>query len=656
NCAHRFGPSSLKPYHEEEEAMPRQNQRSKFIVREISRLVVIALVIGAVSALAQSPVPSPGSVPPTARQAATIPAVASRLSRPGASRGPASKHSSMQCSQMRPGSPQDDQIVYENGPVNGQVDAWTLNFGFVTTNSIQVNTSVTALNFYAWIIPGDTISNVQVSIGSAPYGSDLFNGVVSLTQANCSSNQFGYNVCVESGAIPNGPTLAGDAWITLQNANVPSGDPVYWDENSGVGCHSPGCPSQAQENTIGTIPSEAFTILGAATTITGPPPPPPCFHPEQELQVIHDFTPSEGGESGVTIDKAGNLYGLFGGDYGAGGVYELASRGQDWLFTPLYSFAGGSNGSSPSLVIVGPDGGLYGSAYGGIQNCGQDGNSYCGLIFRLRPSPVACPTVLCGWREEVLYRFSGGQDGQDPGNLTFDQAGNLYGIAAGGLIFELSPSPGGWTETVLYTFAGGSDGNPNSLVWARDGNLYGATQYGGDLNCSSLGCGTVFQLVPSGDSWTKNILYAFHDQREDGYQPSNIQLDSFGNLYGQAVIDASTCSHGAENDVGFKLTPSGGIWTYGTWSWFRAHGDNYFINNFRTDAVGDVSYTDSYWMWSFQWDPPDFYYQWASIDGWRITDWFYSSGALAVDDSSHLYGTTPGCGRYGKGTVWRFGP
>ena len=35
---------------------------------------------------------------------------------------------------------------------------------------------------------------------------------------------------------------------------------MYWDENSGVGCQSPGCPSQAQENTLGTIPSEAFSL------------------------------------------------------------------------------------------------------------------------------------------------------------------------------------------------------------------------------------------------------------------------------------------------------------------------------------------------------------------------------------------------------------
>ena len=156
---------------------------------------------------------------------------------------------------------------YDNGPVNGQVDAWTINFGFAVTDSVQLSGTVTGLDFYAWVIPGDTISNVQVSFGSSAFGSDIFNGVVSLTQSNCSSNQYGYNVCVESGSF-SGPTLSGNAWLTLQNANVPSGDPVYWDENSGVGCMSPGCPSSAQENTIGTIPSEAFTVISGTSTST----------------------------------------------------------------------------------------------------------------------------------------------------------------------------------------------------------------------------------------------------------------------------------------------------------------------------------------------------------------------------------------------------
>lgn len=167
--------------------------------------------------------------------------------------------------------------AYDNGPVNGQVDAWTINFGFAVTDSLQTSGSVTGLDFAAWVIPGDTISNIQVSFGTSPFGSNLFNGVVSLTQSNCFSNQYGYNVCIESGSF-SGPTISGNAWITLQNANVPSGDPVYWDENSGVGCMSPGCPSQAQESSVGTIPSEAFTTLCCGTstssTTTGTTPEP----------------------------------------------------------------------------------------------------------------------------------------------------------------------------------------------------------------------------------------------------------------------------------------------------------------------------------------------------------------------------------------------
>jgi len=41
------------------------------------------------------------------------------------------------------------------------------------------------------------------------------------------------------------------------------GEPVYWDENSGVGCKGTGCPSLAWTNSVGTIASEAFTVTGS---------------------------------------------------------------------------------------------------------------------------------------------------------------------------------------------------------------------------------------------------------------------------------------------------------------------------------------------------------------------------------------------------------
>jgi len=164
-----------------------------------------------------------------------------------------------------------DNILYENGPINGETDAWTINFGFVMSDSITISTgqsTITGLSFGAWLFPGDTLETVEVSLTSFPDGgTTYFDQVVSFTASACFENNYAYNVCTETGFF-NGPTLGnGTYYLNLQNAVVNNGDPVYWDENSGIGCHSPGCPSQAGSG-LGSDPSEAFSILGTATTTT----------------------------------------------------------------------------------------------------------------------------------------------------------------------------------------------------------------------------------------------------------------------------------------------------------------------------------------------------------------------------------------------------
>ena len=82
----------------------------------------------------------------------------------------------------------------------------------------------------------------------------------------------GFNVCAETG-IFNGPTLnAGTYWLKLQNAVSADGNSVYWDMNVRVGCHSIGCPSEAVVSSVGSIPSESFTILGSQSKGTSPEP------------------------------------------------------------------------------------------------------------------------------------------------------------------------------------------------------------------------------------------------------------------------------------------------------------------------------------------------------------------------------------------------
>lgn len=173
-------------------------------------------------------------------------------------------------------SPVSAQTLYENGPINGQVIAWTINEGFSPTDSFTIansNSTISGVSFGAWLLPGDVLESAEVSITQEAYGGTIyFDGIVNFTASGCFENFQGFNVCAETGMF-NGPTLnAGTYWLELQNAVSADGNPVYWDENNGVVCHSLGCPSEALDTSLGSIPSESFTILGSQGTGTTPEP------------------------------------------------------------------------------------------------------------------------------------------------------------------------------------------------------------------------------------------------------------------------------------------------------------------------------------------------------------------------------------------------
>jgi hypothetical protein len=168
------------------------------------------------------------------------------------------------------------QTLYENGPINGEVDAWTINFGFVVDDTFFISTptaQVGGISFGAWVSPGDTLQSVEVSITSdIDGGTTYFDGIVNITQSGCFMNNFSFNVCTETGSFAPVTLNNGTFFLNLMNAVTAEGNPVYWDENSGVGCHSQGCPSVAYPDFFESIPSEAFTILGTAGTGTTPEP------------------------------------------------------------------------------------------------------------------------------------------------------------------------------------------------------------------------------------------------------------------------------------------------------------------------------------------------------------------------------------------------
>ena len=372
---------------------PRQAQQRR-LSASAAGMATLILAIAAVPVWSQS-------VPPTARQAAASPQFASRLAHPGTAQAPMKQSPASFLPRKAPVSPQDS-VLYKNGPVNGicdiqgcTVDAWTINFDMAVTDSFTCSQDciVQDLHVGVWLLPGDQLTSVQMQLGSTSFGNNYADLQVNASgHTDLGINQFGYDIQIVDFSFADIYVAAGTSWVTLQNATVPNGDPVYWDENSG--------PSTAYENTLGSIPSESFNVSGDNSGIE-------CVHnvPQDGFKIIHDFTVQGQRPNGLAIDQAGNLYGttVSGGDNGLGLAYKLAPSGQDWLFTSLYSFLGGVDGQNPSPVIIGPEGALYGTAGGGIKNCGSSGGDYCGLVYRLRPSPVACRTGLCSWSRRGAF-------------------------------------------------------------------------------------------------------------------------------------------------------------------------------------------------------------------------------------------------------------
>ena len=111
---------------------------------------------------------------------------------------------------------------------------------------------------------------------------------------------------------------------------------------------------------------------------------------------------------------------------------------------------------------------------------------------------AATPTSAQQWPAETVHRVQPEVDGGYPTSLIRASDGNLYGVAPdtytdhGGSVFRMRPDG---LFTVLYRFTGGLDGDSpaSGLIQAADGNLYGMAVDGG-----RYGFGTVFRMTLDG--------------------------------------------------------------------------------------------------------------------------------------------------------------
>jgi hypothetical protein len=164
--------------------------------------------------------------------------------------------------------------LYNNGPYNGTVDGWTINFGFSVSDSFTCclghsDWSVDGLNIVYWdASSSDLLTTVDMALGTSSFGGTPHTSLGLATNTFLGTNQYGYGLYRADLTFPNPDVFPGTNYVTLSNACTTSGcsvnTPIYWDENSG--------PSTAYENTLGSIPSEAFTLTGTPTGGSTPEP------------------------------------------------------------------------------------------------------------------------------------------------------------------------------------------------------------------------------------------------------------------------------------------------------------------------------------------------------------------------------------------------
>jgi uncharacterized repeat protein (TIGR03803 family) len=244
---------------------------------------------------------------------------------------------------------------------------------------------------------------------------------------------------------------------------------------------------------------------------------------------------------GVVADGAGNLYGSLGpgNDY-SGAIARLSPGSGQWRYTDLRNLCnakgacpGGADPRAPFSWDAA--GNLYGTDYLGGRTC--NGSSGCGVAFRMTPNADG------SWRYQVLHRFGASKrDGVAPlGGLVVDRSGNAYGTTTAGgphglgSVFELSPtSRGAWNETLLYGFPNITLGAApwGNLVFDAAGNLYGVAN-GGDV-CGIYYCGEVFELMPQRNGrWKYSVLHDFTGP--DGEYPYGVVIDNRGRLFGTTL-------------------------------------------------------------------------------------------------------------------------
>jgi uncharacterized repeat protein (TIGR03803 family) len=201
----------------------------------------------------------------------------------------------------------------------------------------------------------------------------------------------------------------------------------------------------------------------------------------------------------------------------------------------VYSFpiVGGVGYEQPSVLTLGTDGNLYGTA-------SETGSSVYGTVFQFNPTTQTLTT---------LHNFLGSasSDGANPaGPLALGANGDFYGTTTAGGINGGSNGGTVYSITtkgkikILYSFNTFTDSSSGyypsaGVTLANTGKFYGVT-----LNGGTFAQGTIFEITSAGKlTW----LHNFNESTDNaGFPLFPLTLGSDGNLYSSATNNSGVQS------------------------------------------------------------------------------------------------------------------
>lgn len=333
-------------------------------------------------------------------------------------------------------------------------------------------------------------------------------------------------------------------------------------------------------------------------------------------------------------------------------------------FQVLHAFSGGNGALVASGVILDSNGNMYGTTLiGGDLNCADNPGGGCGVVYELSPTG----------QEKILHKFNG-EDGIYPvwvGDLARDSQGNLYGATenggdnscACGNIFKIDTTG---HETTLHNFTGTNNGDGAypyaGLIVDGKGNLYGTTFNGGDNSCNpGLGCGTVFRFDLKTSK--EKVLYTFGSNGgDDGQNPFGpLVEDAAGNLYGTTSNGGGATACGQGCGTVFMLDTKNHETVLHAFTGVNGDGETPFaalVLDKKGNLYGTTEYggNNSNSGIVFKLTKTSKTWQESILHTFSGPDGAEPDGAVVFDTAGNLYGTAAAAGSFGYGTVYKLIP